>query len=203
MIGQTMTDMQMMQQGYENRAADSGDTETRPPLPNPMIRTFNPNPYAGGFGEANYFNYTRMPRPDGSTPQYPYTYAGGGIMALAEGGEAEADAMMEEAGMNEKDVIMNAILAIKEVIVEEEAEMALAMFVMKYGEEALRSLVDKVQSGEFDETVERFAAGEQGMVRGPGDGSGVDDMVPATLEGEQDVLLSDGEFVLRKKLLMH
>lgn len=201
MIGQTMTDMQMMQQGYENRAADSGDTETRPPLPNPMIRTFNPNPYAGGFGEANYFNYTRMPRPDGSTPQYPYTYADGGIMALAEGGEAEADAdaMMEEAGMNEKDVIMNAILAIKEVIVEEEAEMALAMFVMKYGEEALRSLVDKVQSGEFDETVERFAAGEQGMVRGPGDGSGVDDMVPATLEGEQDVLLSDGEFVLRKK----
>jgi len=122
-------------------------------------------------------------------------------MALAEGGEAEADAdaMMEEAGMNEKDLIMNAILAIKEMIVEEEAEMALAMFVMKYGEEALRNLVDKVQSGEFDETVERFAAGEQGMVEGPGDGSGVDDMVPATLEGEQDVLLSDGEFVLRKK----
>jgi len=201
MIGQTMTDMQLMQQGYENRAADSGDTETRPPLPNPMIRTLNPNPYAGGFGEANYFNYRRMPRPDGSTPQYPYTYADGGIMALAEGGEAEADAdaMMEEAGMNEKDLIMNAILAIKEMIVEEEAEMALAMFVMKYGEEALRNLVDKVQSGEFDETVERFAAGEQGMVEGPGDGSGVDDMVPATLEGEQDVLLSDGEFVLRKK----
>ena len=199
MIGQTMTDMQMMQQGYKNRAADDEDTETRPPLPNPMIRTFNPNPYAGGFGEANYFSYRRMPRPDGSTPQYPYTYADGGIMALAEGGEADADAMMEEAGMNEKDVIMNAILAIKEVIVEEEAEMALAMFVMKYGEEALRNLVDKVQSGEFDETVERFAAGEQGMVEGPGDGSGVDDMVPATLEGEQDVLLSDGEFVLRKK----
>jgi len=201
MIGQTMTDMQLMQQGYENRAADSGDTETRPPLPNPMIRTLNPNPYAGGFGEANYFNYRRMPRPDGSTPQYPYTYADGGIMALAEGGEAEADAdaMMEEAGMNEKDLIMNAILAIKEMIVEEEAEMALAMFVMKYGEEALRNLVDKVQSGEFDETVERVAAGEQGMVEGPGDGSGVDDMVPATLEGEQDVLLSDGEFVLRKK----
>ena len=199
MIGQTMTDMQMMQQGYKNRAADDEDTETRPPLPNPMIRTFNPNPYAGGFGEANYFSYRRMPRPDGSTPQYPYTYADGGIMALAEGGEADADAMMEEAGMNEKDVIMNAILAIKEMIVEEEAEMALAMFVMKYGEEALRNLVDKVQSGEFDETVERFAAGEQGMVEGPGDGSGVDDMVPATLEGEQDVLLSDGEFVLRKK----
>tara|TARA_Y100000592_G_scaffold42123_1_gene66997 strand:+ start:716 stop:2038 length:1323 start_codon:yes stop_codon:yes gene_type:complete len=261
MIGQTMTDMQMI----ENRAAkDDADMDTRPPLPNPMIRTLNPNPYAGGFGEANYFSYQRPPRPDGSTPQYPYPYADGGlleafleggkylqdnpyvidylaktaagtgitglasvpafflnerrkrkkkiedymkgkadggILALAEGGEAEADAdaMMEEAGINEKDVIMNAILAIKEIIIEEEAEVALAMFVMKYGEEALRNLVDKVQSGEFDETVERFAAGEQGMVEGPGDGSGVDDMVPATLEGEQDVLLSDGEFVLRKK----
>ena len=197
MIGQTMTDMQMMQQGYKNRAADDEDIETRPPLPNPMIRTFNPNPYAGGFGEANYFNYTRMPRPDGSTPQYPYTYAGGGIMALAEGGEAEADAMMEEAGMNEKDLIMNAIGAIKGM--SEQPEMDLAMFVQKFGEDALLDLVDRVQSGEFDETVERFAAGKQGMVKGPGDGSGVDDMVPATLEGEQDVLLSDGEFVLRKK----
>ena len=197
MIGQTMTDMQMMQQGYKNRAADDEDTETRPPLPNPMIRTFNPNPYAGGFGEANYFSYRRMPRPDGSTPQYPYTYAGGGIMALAEGGEAEADAMMEEAGMNEKDLIMNAIGAIKGM--SEQPEMDLAMFVQKFGEDALLDLVDRVQSGEFDETVERFAAGKQGMVKGPGDGSGVDDMVPATLEGEQDVLLSDGEFVLRKK----
>jgi len=197
MIGQTMTDMQLMQEGYKNRAAEEEANKVSAPMPNPMIRTLNPNPYAGGFGEANYFNYQRPPRPDGSTPQYPYTYADGGIMAFAEGGEADADAMMEETGMNEKDLIMNAILAIKGM--SDQSEIALAMFVQKYGEEALRNLVDKVQSGEFDETVERFAAGEQGMVEGPGDGSGVDDMVPATLEGEQDVLLSDGEFVLRKK----
>ena len=31
MIGETMTDMQMMQQGYKNRAADDEDIETRPP----------------------------------------------------------------------------------------------------------------------------------------------------------------------------
>jgi hypothetical protein len=55
-----------------------------------------------------------------------------------------------------------------------------------------------VRSGEFDETRERFANGENGVVRGPGDGSGVDDKVPANIDGEQDVLLSDGEFVLRK-----
>ena len=76
--------------------------------------------------------------------------------------------------------------------------MALAMFVMKYGEEALRDLVDKVQSGEFDDTLEDLLQANKGMLRGPGDGSGVDDMVPATLDGQQDVLLTDGEFVLRQ-----
>ena len=173
------------------------DDDTRPPMPRPMQVSYNPDPFASGGGEGLYFQYQRPPPPPGYTPQYPYYYADGGIMSLAEGGEVEADEMMEEAGMNEKDVIVEAIKAVKGM--SEQPEIVLAMFVQKYGEEALRNLVDKVQSGEFDETVERFAAGEQGMVEGPGDGSGVDDMVPATLEGEQDVLLSDGEFVLRKK----
>ena len=198
LIGQSMTDMQLMQQGYKNRAADDGNMETRPPMPNPMIRTFNPNPYAGGFGEANYFNYTRMPRPDGSTPQYPYTYAGGGIVSLAEGGEVEADAMMEEAGMNEKDLISEAILAIKGMKGDEETKLILGTFLAKYGREQYLELVESVQSGEYDDTVSRFAAGEKGMVKGPGDGSGKDDMVPATLDGQQDVLLTEDEFVLRQ-----
>lgn len=115
----------------------------------------------------------------------------------AEGGEMQADEIMAENGMNEKDVIVDAIEAIKGM--SEQPEIVLALFVQKYGEEALRDLVGRVQSGELDDTVERFAEGDKGMVRGPGDGSGVDDMVPATLEGEQDVLLSDGEFVLREK----
>ena len=55
-----------------------------------------------------------------------------------------------------------------------------------------------MQSGEFDDTLARFAAGEKGMVKGPGDGSGKDDMVPATLDGQQDVLLTEDEFVLRQ-----
>jgi hypothetical protein len=104
---------------------------------------------------------------------------------------------MASNGMNEKDVIVEAIRAIKGA--SDRPEIVLGMFVQKYGEDALRDLVERVQSGELDDTVERFAEGEKGIVRGPGDGSGVDDMVPATLEGEQDVLLSDGEFVLRKK----
>jgi len=239
MLGQSMADMQMI----ENRAADDGeddDKETRPPMPNPMVRSYNPNPYGGSPGEGMYFQYQRRPRADGSTPKYPYTYADGGIISLAEGGrsgkevpfdkamefignlsrsmpqvpmdaivegargvlgfaeggEAEVDEMMEDNGMNEKDVIVEAVKAIKEM--SDQPEIALAMFVQKYGEDALRDLVGRVQSGELDDTVARFEEGDKGMVRGPGDGSGVDDMVPATLEGEQDVLLSDGEFVLRK-----
>ena len=199
MIGQTMTDYQMMQEEYKNRAAEDDD-DTKPPMPRPMQVSYNPDPFASGGGEGMYFQYQRPPAPPGYTPQYPYYYADGGLMGLRrmqEGGEAEVDMMMEDNGMNEKDVIVEAIEAIKGM--SEQPEIALAMFVQKYGEDALRDLVGRVQSGELDDTVARFEEGEKGMVRGPGDGSGVDDMVPATLEGEQDVLLSDGEFVLRKK----
>ena len=198
LLGQTMTDAQMMQEEYKNRAAE--DEDTRPPMPRPMQVTQSADPFASGGGEGLYFQYTRPPAPPGYVPQYPYYYADGGLMGLRrmqEGGEAEVDEMMEDNGMNEKDVIVEAIEAIKGM--SEQPEIALAMFVQKYGEDALRDLVGRVQSGELDDTVARFEEGDKGMVRGPGDGSGVDDMVPATLEGEQDVLLSDGEFVLRKK----
>jgi hypothetical protein len=112
------------------------------------------------------------------------------LQGFAEGGEVE--------GMNEKDVILESILAIKGMKSEAEAQMILGKFLSEYGEAALRDLVDSVQSGEYDETVARFAEGEKGMVRGPGDGSGEDDKVPATLDNQQDVLLTEGEFVIRK-----
>lgn len=133
-------------------------------------------------------------------------YRDRGVRTFAEGGETEVE--MDEdtgefkvesertVGANEKTEIVDAISAIKGQ--HPQPEIALGKFVAKYGEDALRDLVDSVQSGEFDDTRERFANGENGMVRGPGDGSGVDDKVPATIDGEQDVLLADGEFVLRK-----
>lgn len=115
----------------------------------------------------------------------------GGVATLAEGGEV--------MGGNEKTAISDAVSAIKGELSEVRAAMALGKFLESYGEDALRNLVTSVQSGELDDTVDRFANGEAGEVRGPGDGSGVDDKVPASLEGQQDVLLADGEFVLRKK----
>jgi len=206
LIGQTMSDMSMAQRqasDAERKKKEKEEAE-KPPMPRPMRVTYNPDPYASGGGEGLYFQYQRPPAPPGYTPQYPYYYSSGGILGLRrmqEGGEAEVEVEVEDEmeanGMNEKDVIVEAIRAIKGA--SDRPEIVLGMFVQKYGEDALRDLVDRVQSGELDDTVERFAEGEKGIVRGPGDGSGVDDMVPATLEGEQDVLLSDGEFVLRKK----
>ncbi len=112
-------------------------------------------------------------------------------MGMAEGGEV--------TGGNEKTMIADAVSAVKGEMSQEESAVVLGQFLAAYGEDALRDLVDKVQSGELDDTVDRFANGEAGEVNGPGDGSGVDDKVPASLEGQQDVLLADGEFVLRKK----
>ena len=109
---------------------------------------------------------------------------------FAEGGEVE--------GMNEKDLILESILAIKGMKSLEEAQMILGKFLSENGEEALRDLIKSVKSGEYDDTVARFAAGEKGMVRGPSDGSGKDDKVPATMNNQQDVLLTEGEFVMRK-----
>ena len=112
-----------------------------------------------------------------------------GPIRLAEGGIAT---LMQDApamsGGNEKDVVNEAVKAIKGE--SPSPEIALATFLTAYGEDALRDLVDKVQSGEMDETASR----SEGQLRGPGDG--MDDLIPATIEGEQDVLLSDGEFIV-------
>ena len=128
----------------------------------------------------------------GNSTPYSYEdivgYRDNSVLPYAEGGEVEAP--------NEKTEIVEAIKAIKGM--HEQPEIALGKFLAKYGEEALRNLVDSVESGELDDTVERFASGERGMVKGPGDGSGKDDKVPATIDGEQDLLLTDGEFVMRK-----
>ena len=115
------------------------------------------------------------------------TAAEGGIMSL-----------VEAEGGNEKTLISDAIAAIESGAEDEAAAIALAKFVQVHGEDALRDLVEKVQSGDYADTRERFADGENGIVKGPGDGSGTDDKVPATIDGKQDVLLTNNEYVLRE-----
>ena len=98
---------------------------------------------------------------------------------------------MTDTGMNDKELISSAIDVLQgEIIEPDKQRVILAQFVQEFGQEALQDLVQKVQSGE----IPQVPSEGDGMVKGAGDG--MDDMIPANLEGDQDVLLSDGEFVV-------
>jgi hypothetical protein len=121
-----------------------------------------------------------------------YMYAGGIADAMPGAEIVEQVTIDEEAPeMNDKDIVKAAVGAIRGEIPEEEAAIVLGMFLQSFGEEALRRLVSDVRTGKVD--GERGDI--EGMIEGPGDG--MDDLVPAEMDdGSQDVLLSDGEFIV-------
>tara|TARA_R100001440_G_scaffold26172_2_gene42545 strand:+ start:974 stop:2212 length:1239 start_codon:yes stop_codon:yes gene_type:complete len=106
----------------------------------------------------------------------------GGITSMMDTGAMDT-------GKNDKEIISDAVRAIAGMSATPQDD--LAMFVSKFGEDALEDLVDRVRSGQFGANL--MADGE-GLQRGAGDG--MDDMIPANIEGEQDVLLSNDEFVV-------
>tara|TARA_Y100001937_G_C7121462_1_gene332813 strand:+ start:32 stop:1246 length:1215 start_codon:yes stop_codon:yes gene_type:complete len=106
----------------------------------------------------------------------------GGIASMVEGD-------MPDTGKNDKEIITGAVRAIAGM--SDNPQQDLALFVSKFGEDALEDLVDRVRSGQFGANL---MAGGEGLQRGAGDG--MDDMIPANIEGEQDVLLSNDEFVV-------
>jgi len=118
---------------------------------------------------------------------------------MAEGGPVEDDVAamdmglggMTEEGMNDKELISSAIDVIQgEINDPDEQQVILGQFVAQFGQEALQDLVARVQSGDIPSGPQEG----DGMVAGAGDGMA--DMIPASMEGDQDVLLSDGEFVV-------
>ena len=132
---------------------------------------------AGKMGEFNY----RIPR------------------NFAEGGEVDAMDMAMDAGiggmmkdgMNDKELISSAIDVIQgEIDVPDKQKVILGQFVAQFGQDALQDLITRVQSGDIPAQSQEG----DGMVKGAGDGMA--DMIPASMEGDQDVLLSDGEFVV-------
>jgi hypothetical protein len=130
---------------------------------------------------------TRKPPADyrpGKDDEFDYMFP----RNFAEGGLASMERDSNE--LNDKELISKAVDAIQNELPN--PEEVLGVFIARFGEEALADLVRKVQDGTFDENVER----SEGEVEGAGDG--MDDMVPAKLEGEQDVLLSDGEFIVNR-----
>ena len=110
----------------------------------------------------------------------------GGLASLAEGGDVAEAAQMP----NEKDIIVNAVNAVKGNIPEDQAAIVLAQFVQEYGEDALKELVEDVRKGEYD----NVGGKADGMVDGGGDG--MSDSVPATIDGKEDLLVSKDEYVI-------
>ena len=152
---------------------------------------FDPNPMPSmNFAQGGMVRY----QPMGMQPVYMQA---GGIADMAPGAEMveQEDGMEDYAEdmreMNDKDIVQNAIRAIKGELGEQQAAMVLGRFLQQFGEDALRRLVSDVRTGKADGD----RGDVEGMVEGPGDG--MDDFVPAEMDdGSQDVLLSDGEFVV-------
>ena len=118
---------------------------------------------------------------------------------FAEGGEVDAMDMAMDAGiggmmkdgMNDKELISSAIDVIQgEIDDPDKQKVILGQFVAQFGQDALQDLITRVQSGDIPAQSQEG----DGMVKGAGDGMA--DMIPASMEGDQDVLLSDGEFVV-------
>jgi hypothetical protein len=165
-----------------------------------QVRTPGPDYVPGTSGEFDYGIST--PYTTDYMNQYaPRRMAGGGMVQrmvpqmgpvyMQEGGIANLGAMPMEGAApepNEREVISAAIAAIQGK--HPQPEVALGAFLAQYGEEALRDLVDRVQSGEMQQT----ATESEGQLAGPGDG--MNDMIPASIDGQQDVLLSDGEYIV-------
>jgi hypothetical protein len=72
----------------------------------------------------------------------------------------------------------------------DDPQAAVEAFVSKYGEDKLSDLYDRVQSGELDSVASR----EDGVLKGPGDG--MDDMIPASIDGKEDLRIADNEHVI-------
>tara|TARA_R100001129_G_scaffold134768_1_gene96238 strand:- start:121 stop:1215 length:1095 start_codon:yes stop_codon:yes gene_type:complete len=113
----------------------------------------------------------------------------GGITEANQEGQEEGQGIRPLA-VNDKEIINLAVDVIKGEIDEERGSVILAMFQQQYGREALADLIEKVQSGEFDAN----AAQDEGLLKGAGDG--MDDVIPAKLEGKEDYALSDGEYIV-------
>ena len=166
------------------------------PVPFQRNAVAAPEGYRPGIsGERLFFDRSSVPTPARLAAGGMLNYTPAGMnqpMRMQAGGIADMmpGAQREAPQMNDKDIVRESIRAIKGELPEQEAAIVLGQFLQTYGEEASRKLVDDVQSG-------RAGAGGdmEGTVQGPGDG--MDDLVPAIMDdGSQDVLLSDGEFIV-------
>ena len=188
-----MLGMQPRAPGEEEEMPSMGAPEPKPST----RRVLSPGPnYRPGIDpEPSYFS------PSLYSAGQIARLAGGGMVQrnipgmapvyMAAGGIADMAGEPVPAQPNEKEIVQLAVRAIRGEMPEEQAAIVLGQFLQTYGEDALRALVEDVETGRVD--------GPRGDVEGPvkGAGDGMSDMVPARMDdGSQDVLLSNDEFIV-------
>ena len=97
--------------------------------------------------------------------------------------------------LNDKELVSAAIASLKGEMPQEQAVQILSRFASRFGRDALIDLAEQMQSG----VIAQNAGKAEGMIRGAGDG--MDDLVPAKLGEDQDVLLSENEYVVPADVL--
>lgn len=90
--------------------------------------------------------------------------------------------------MNEKELI-NEMIKVLQGQSTQDPQAIIKMFVQSFGQEALEKLVAAVQSGE----IGGQSAGK-GLLKGAGDG--MDDLIPAKIDNEEDILVSQDEYLV-------
>lgn len=174
--------MAMMQK----RAQEQARTQTRSGMPFAGINMDTP---AG-----NIFQRAAQNSLAGKGGGKTRRMAAGGITGIpTEGGTPQVapdpERVVEQ--LSDKEIASAATMAIKGMLTDKEAALALGAFMQRNGEEALQRLIDDVLTGK----AETYGGDREGKLEGPGDG--MDDMIPAMMPAaDQDVLLSDGEYIV-------
>lgn len=108
-----------------------------------------------------------------------------GLQSLATPiGMAKGGIAGKGGGHNDKTITSAAVAALQGQ--HPAPQIALGQYLKRFGQSALRDLVDKVHTG--------TPMQQAGQITGPGDG--MSDNVPAQGPGGSDVLLADGEYVV-------
>ena len=129
-----------------------------------------------------------------ATPPRQRIRTGTNIKGFQAGGIASVVAPQE---LNDKELILEAVKAFKGQVPREQGIKILSEVAARFGEEAVMDLAEKTQKGAIAQTDRP----SEGRINGAGDG--MDDMVPANLEGQEDILLSQDEYILPADFVSH
>lgn len=109
------------------------------------------------------------------------------IKGYSEGGIMEMSLAQK---LNDKELINAAQMVLMNPSDKEATMLIISEFIARFGKEALDDFIEKALSGEVAQT----AGPSEGRVMGAGDA--MDDLVPATNQNGDDILLSNNEYIV-------